>query len=42
MADLTESRYEVIDKIVDLGDSSYGLLFQVIWEGLHNKRDWTW
>lgn len=37
----TESRYEVIEKIVDLGESTDGLFFQVVWEGLPDKRDGT-
>ncbi len=37
----TESRYEVVEKIVDLGQDHERLLFQVQWEGLPDKRDFT-
>ncbi len=33
---------EVIEKIVDLGQDRDGLIFQVQWEGLPDKRDFTW
>ena len=42
MLDLTEraeSRYEVIEKIVDLGQDCDGLFFRVQWEGLPDERD---
>ncbi len=42
LAERTESRYEVIEKIVDLGQDHDGLFFQVQWEGLPDKRDYTW
>jgi len=37
-----ESRYEVIDKIVTIGEFQDGIFFQVQWEGLPDKRDYTW
>ena len=42
LAERTESRYEVIEKIVDLGQHRDGLFFRVQWEGLPDKRDYTW
>ncbi len=33
--------YEVIEKIVDLGQNHDGLLFQVQWKALPDKRDYT-
>ncbi len=41
LAEPTESCYEVMKKIVDLGQDKDGLFFQVQWEGLHDKRDYT-
>ncbi len=42
LAERTESRYEVIENITDLGQDHDGLFFQVQWEGLPDKRDYTW
>ena len=42
LAERTESRYEVVEKIVDVGEAPDGLFFRVQWEGLPDKRDWTW
>lgn len=42
LADKTESRYEVIDRIVDIGEDKDGIWFRVIWDGLPDQRDWTW
>ncbi len=42
LAEGTESRYEVIEKIVDLGQDHDGLFLQIQWEGLPDKRDYTW
>ncbi len=41
-AERTESRYEVIEKIADLGQDHDGMFFQVQWERLPDKRDYTW
>lgn len=42
LAERNSSPYEVIERIVDVGEDSDGLLFHVQWEGLPDKRDWTW
>ena len=42
LAERTESRYEVVEKILDIGEAPDGLFFRVQWEGLPDKRDWTW
>ena len=42
LAKRTESCYEVIEKIADLGQDRYGLFFRVQWEGLPDERDYTW
>lgn len=42
LADRTQSSYEVIDKIMNIGQAPDGIFFQVQWEGLPDKRDWTW
>jgi len=42
LADKTESRYEVIDKIIDIGEDKDEIWLQVVWDGLPDKRDWTW
>lgn len=42
LADHTETRFEVVEKIIDIGETPDGLFFQVQWEGLPDKQDWTW
>ena len=42
LAERAESRFEVIDKILDICEASDGLFFRVQWERLPDKRDWTW
>lgn len=42
LADHTEARYEVIDKILDISEVDNEIWFQVMWDGLRDKRDWTW
>lgn len=42
LAEQTDSRYEIVDRIVDVGEAPDGLFFQVQWEGLPDKRDFTW
>jgi len=42
LAERTESHYEIIEKILDIGAAPDGLFFQVQWEGLPDKRDFTW
>lgn len=42
LAESTESRYEIVESIKDIGEALDGLLFRVQWEGLPDKRDWAW
>ena len=42
LADRTESRYGIVEKIMDVGEAPDGLFFRAQWEGLPDKRDWTW
>lgn len=42
LAETTEARYEVVESIKDIGEAPDGLFFHVQWEGLPDKRDWTW
>lgn len=42
LADRTQSSYEIIDKIIDIQQAPDGIFFQVQWECLPDKRDWTW
>ncbi len=42
LAETTEARYEVVHKILNVGQAPDGLFFQVQWEGLPDKRDYTW
>ena len=42
LAKQSESRYEVVDAIVDIGDASDGLFFRVRWDGLPDEQDFTW
>lgn len=42
LAERTESRYEVVDSIKEIGEAHDGLFFQVMWDGHPDKRDWTW
>lgn len=42
LAEKTEARYEVVDTILDLGQAKDGLFFQIRWEGLPDKQDYTW
>eukprot|EP00171_Calliarthron_tuberculosum_P001965 IDg1965t1 len=42
LAGTSESRYEVVSKIVDLGEDKDGIWFRVIWDGLPDECDWTW
>lgn len=38
----TETRYEVVDEIIDAVENNEGLWFQVMQDGLPDKRDYTW
>lgn len=42
LADRTETRYEVAERIVDVGEAPDGRFFEIEWEGLPDKSDWTW
>lgn len=42
LADRTETRFEVVKRILDVEKAPDGLFFQVRWEALADKRDWTW
>ena len=42
LAERIESRYEIVEKIVDVGEAPDGLFFRVQWDGLPDQRDWTW
>lgn len=42
LADQTETRYEVVAEIIDISEAKDGLFFQVKWNDLPNKRDYTW
>lgn len=41
LADNSESRYEVVSEIVDIGQDKDEIWFRVIWDGLPDERDWT-
>lgn len=42
LAARTESKYETVHAILDVGEAEDGLFFRVQWDGLPDKRDWTW
>ncbi len=42
LADHTESRYELVESIKDIGEAEDGIHVQVEWAGLPDKCDWTW
>lgn len=42
LAERSESRYEIIEKIIDVGTADDGFFFQVKWDGLPDERDYTW
>ncbi|MEM1369509.1 MAG: RNase H-like domain-containing protein [Cyanobacteria bacterium P01_H01_bin.15] len=42
LADMSESRYEIAEKITDVGEDNESLFLRVQWEGLPDERDWTW
>ena len=37
-----ESKYEVIDKFLDISESKEGIFVQTQWLGQPDKVDWTW
>lgn len=39
LAEKTETRYEVIGELIDLGEADDGLFFQLVWDCLPFKRD---
>lgn len=42
LAERTESRYDIIEKIVEVAEADDGIFFQVQWKGLPDKRDLNW
>ncbi len=40
--DRSDSRYEVLESIVNIGEAPNGLHFQLRWDGLPDQRDLTW
>lgn len=42
LANTFESRYEVAERIMDVGEAHDGIFLQVQWDGLPDKSDWTW
>lgn len=42
LADQSESKYEIVEKIWDVGKEQDNLFLRVQWDGLPDKRDWTW
>lgn len=42
LADRTESRYEILETIIDTEKSDGELWLQLQWDGLPDHRDWTW
>lgn len=37
-----EANYEMVEKLLDIGESDDGLCIQVQWLGQPDKSDWTW
>eukprot|EP00171_Calliarthron_tuberculosum_P014755 IDg14755t1 len=42
LAERTEIRYEIIEKIIDVREADGEHFFQVQWVGLPDERDFTW
>lgn len=42
LADRTETRFEVLHRIIDIGEEGDDLWLQLEWDGLPDERDWTW
>lgn len=42
LGDKTESRFEVVDEIVDIGSDHQELFFRVKWGDLPDELDFTW
>jgi len=42
LAERTESRYEIVERIHDVGEDKDGMFLNVEWAGLPDRRDWTW
>lgn len=42
LADRSESRYEILERIVGLSENHEGIWFHLQWDGLPDKRDYTW
>ena len=41
LVERTASRYEVVERIMNIGEAPDGYLFQLQWKNLQDKRDWT-
>jgi len=42
LAERSEAKYELVEKIIDIGEDHDGIFLQVQWQGLPDRRDWTW
>lgn len=42
LAERTEERYELVERIHDIGEDKNGIFLHVEWAGLPDKRDPTW
>jgi len=42
LAECTGVKYELIERILGIGDEPGGILLQVDWVGLSDKRNHTW
>jgi len=42
LADHTASRYEIVERILDVGEAPDGMFFRVQWDGLPDESDFTW
>lgn len=42
LADRSEAQYEIVEKIVDIGETPDGLFLQIQWLGLPDSTDKTW
>lgn len=41
-AEHLEAKFELVEKLMDIGEAADGLFIQVQWAGLPDKCDWTW
>ncbi len=42
LAEHTEARFEMVEKIQDISKDKDGIFLHVQWAGLPDKSDWTW